>query len=168
MGIARVVTFACVCLCVCTLTAVDAADMVKGSLVVNGKPVPLSVVHVYSQPGFFNKKAKDTVVLACDTAVSDAAVRDLFERKPQVAAGTLHCVELTIDTDKQIISFRVEHKAFGGYPPSGGSTENVFEATTFDGKTIAGRAHTKSTQKSFEDVPYSFDFTVNAVIVATK
>jgi hypothetical protein len=40
----------------------------------------------------------------------------------------------------------------------------VFDAKTFDGRTIAGRARTKSPQTSFEDVPYSYDITISAAI----
>jgi len=53
-------------------------------------------------------------------------------------------------------------------PEGGGSTEQIFEATTFDGKTISGHAKTKSPQKSFDDVPYSYDITVTAAIEPKK
>jgi len=51
---------------------------------------------------------------------------------------------------------------------NGGSTEHVFEAQTFDGKTIAGRARTKGPQKSFKDVPYIYDITFSAAIEPKK
>jgi hypothetical protein len=34
-------------------------------------------------------------------------------------------------------------------------------AKTFDGKTVTGRAYTRSQQKSFEDIPYSYDITID-------
>ena len=37
-----------------------------------------------------------------------------------------------------------------------------------DGKTIAGRARTKSPQKSFKDVPYTYDITFSAAIEPKK
>jgi hypothetical protein len=53
-------------------------------------------------------------------------------------------------------------------PEGGGSTEHLFDAKTFDGKTIAGRAWTRSPQKSFDDVPYSYDVTISAAIEPMK
>jgi hypothetical protein len=62
----------------------------------------------------------------------------------------------------------VRDKRFGARPPGGGSTEHVFEAKTFDGRNIAGRSRTKSTQTSFDDVPYSYDVTFSAAIEPKK
>src|SRR6478735_3652496 len=112
-----------------------AQNHVEGSLVVDGKATPLTQVYAYSEPGFFDKKKLDVVVLICDAAVSPVALHDDFARRDQVKAGKLHCVRQTIDASKQVINYRIEHQRFQ-MTPSGGSSYQVFEAKTFDGKTV--------------------------------
>ena len=94
--------------------------------------------------------------------------RDTFAYKDLIATGKVHCVRQTIDADKQVINYDVGHQRFGSLGENGGSTEHVFEAQTFDGKTIAGRARAKSPQKSFKDVPYTYDITFSAAIEPKK
>lgn len=144
-----------------------AQDSVKGSLVVDGKAVAMTQVYAFAQKGFFDATKDDVVVLMCDAAVPAAAVRDQVARAELVRAGKLHCVEQTIDSKKQVINYKVQHSRFGK-PEGGGSTEHAFEATIFDGKTIAGRSYTKSKQMSFDDIPYTYDVTFTAVIEAKK
>lgn len=155
---------------VCALLAapVAAQNRAEGKLEVKGKTVPITQVYAYAVEGFFDKKKQDVTVLLCDVAVPAAAVRDGFVRKDLAAAGKLHCVQQVIDSEKQVINFEVRDQAFGARPPGGGSTEHVFEAETFDGKIIAGRARTKSPQQSFDDVPYSYDITFSAAIEPKK
>ncbi|NDP43754.1 MAG: hypothetical protein GZ089_13705 [Aromatoleum sp.] len=141
-----------------------AQNRAEGKLAVAGQSVAITQVYAYATEGFFDRKKLDIVVLLCDAAVPAAAVRDVFARKALTDAGKLHCVRLVIDSDKQVINFEVRHDRFGSRQPGGGSTEHVFEARTFDGKTIAGRARTRSPQKSFDDVPYEYDITFSAVI----
>ena len=74
------------------------------------------------------------------------------------AGGAIEGVE------KQPINVTVRNKAFGGPPVSGGSTDDVFEAKAFDGKTAAGRLSRKKPGASFDDVPYTFDVTFSAPI----
>lgn len=137
----------------------------KGTLVVNGKPVAITQAYAYPVEDAFEKKPL-TMVLLCDAAVPAAALRDKFEeaRKGLVAAGKLSCVQQRINAEKQVINFGVRNKSFGARQPDGGSTEHLFEAKTFDGKTIAGRVRTKSPQMSFDDVPYSYDITFSTTI----
>jgi hypothetical protein len=147
---------------------VAAQNRAEGKLEVNGKPVAITQVYAYAVEGFFDKKKQDVTVLLCDAPVPAAAVRDYFARKELVDAGKLRCVQQVIDADKQVINFEVRDKGFGPRQPGGGSTEHVFEAKTFDGKTIAGRSRTKSPQKSFDDIPYSYDITFSAAIEPKK
>jgi hypothetical protein len=140
----------------------------EGKLEVDGKPVAITQVYAYAKEGFFDKKKQDVVVLLCDGAVPAPAVRDVFAYKDLIATGKVHCVRQTIDADKQVINFDVGHQRFGSMGENGGSTEHVFEAQTFDGKTIAGRARTKGPQKSFKDVPYTYDITFSAAIEPKK
>jgi hypothetical protein len=148
--------------------AAVAQNTVQGKLEVDGKPVAITQVYAYAKEGFFDKKKQDVVVLLCDGAVPAPALRDVFAYKDLIATGKVHCVRQTIDADKQVINYDVGHQRFGSLGENGGSTEHVFEAKTFDGKTIAGRARTKSPQKSFKDVPYSYDITFSSAIEPKK
>src|ERR1700675_2017555 len=80
--------------------AAAAQNSVQGKLEVDGKPVPITQVYAYAKEGFFDQKKQDVVVLLCDAAVPAAAVRDPFAYKNLVAAGQVHCVRQTIDTDQ--------------------------------------------------------------------
>jgi hypothetical protein len=150
------------------MTPVAAQNRAEGKLEVDGKPIAITQVYAYAKEGFFDKKKQDVVVLLCDAAVPPPAVRDVFAYKDLVATGKVHCVRQTIDADKQVINFDVGHQRFGSMGENGGSTEHVFEAQTFDGKTIAGRARTRSPQKSFKDVPYTYDIAFSAAIEPKK
>jgi hypothetical protein len=143
---------------------VAAQNRAEGKLDVDGKPVAITQVYAYAKEGFFDKKKQDVVVLLCDGAVPAPAVRDVFAYKDLIATGKVHCVRQTIDADKQVINFDVGHQRFGSMGENGGSTEHVFDAQTFDGRTIAGRARTKGPQKSFKEVPYTYDITFSATI----
>jgi hypothetical protein len=145
-----------------------AQNRAEGKLDVDGKPVAITQVYAYAKEGFFDKKKQDVVVLLCDAPVPAAVLRDPFGYKDLIATGKVHCVRQTIDADKHVINFDVGHQRFGSMGENGGSTEHVFEAQTFDGKTIAGRARTKGPQKSFKDVPYTYDITFSAAIEPNK
>ncbi|HET9796248.1 MAG TPA: hypothetical protein VFS34_17530 [Thermoanaerobaculia bacterium] len=147
--------------------ASGAESRVQGQLVVDGKPVRITHVYAFAQKGFFDEKKLDVVLLFCDAAVPPAAVRDPFARTDLVKAGKLHCVEQTIDEGGQVINYKVQHERFG-VPEGGGSTEHVFEAKTFDGKTAAGRSRTTAPQKSYDDVPYEYDITFSTPIEPKK
>jgi len=163
--VARIVVLAVVA---SRMVPVAAQNRVEGKLDVDGKPVAITQVYAYAKEGFFDKKKQDVVVLLCDAPVPAPAVRDVFAYKDLIATGKVHCVRQTIDADKQVINFDVGHQRFGSLGENGGSTEHVFEAQTFDGKTIAGRSRTRSPQKSFKDVPYSYDITFSAAIEPKK
>jgi hypothetical protein len=145
-----------------------AQNHAEGKLTVAGKTVAITQVYAYAQEGFFDKKKQDIVVLLCDTAVPPKTARDVFARHDLFVGGKAHCVQQTINTEKNVINFEVGHEAFGRRGEGGGSTEQVFEAKTFDGKTIVGRAFTRSPQKSFDDVPYTYDITFSAAIEPKK
>jgi hypothetical protein len=144
-----------------------AENTATGTFKVAGKSYPITHAYAFAKKGFFDETKDDVVVLLCDADVPAAGVRDMFERRDLVKAGKLHCVQQTIDANKQVINFRVEDSSFS-MAPSGGSTNQVFEAKTFDGKTIAGRALTKSAHKSFEDIEYTYDITFSAAIEPKK
>ncbi len=140
---------------------------VAGQFVVDGKPIKITHAYAYATKGFFDPKTEDVVVVLCDAEVAPAAVHDFMARRQLSKAGKLRCIEQTIDKNKKVIGYKVQHERFK-MPESGGSTYQVFEAKTFDGKTIAGRSRTTSPQKSFEDVPYTYDVTFSVPIEPLK
>jgi hypothetical protein len=168
MGRGRIVQIVVLGVVASWIVPVAAQNRVEGKLDVDGKPVAITQVYAYAKEGFFDKKKQDVVVLLCDAPVPAPVMRDTFAYKDLIATGKVHCVRQTIDADKQVINYDVGHQRFGSLGENGGSTEHVFEAQTFDGKTIAGRARTKSPQKSFKDVPYTYDITFSAAIEPKK
>jgi hypothetical protein len=144
-----------------------AQNTIDGNLVVAGTPIKLIHVYAYAQKGFFDPKKQDVVVVMADAEVPPAALRDHFALADLAKAGKLHFVQQTINTEGQVINYEVRHQLFK-MPESGGSTEHVFEPKTFDKKVIAGRSRTTSPQKSFDDVPYSYDATFSAAIEPMK
>ncbi len=161
-----------ICFCVAAFSLLTqhaaAGDLAEGKLVVDGKTMEITQAYAYAEKGFFDNEKQDVVVLLCDAPVPAAAVRDFFARKELIDSGKLHCVEQIIDSEKQVINFKVHDKGFGSKPPSDGSTEQVFDVKTFDGKTVAGRSYTKSQQNLFDDIPYSYDITFSAQIGPMK
>jgi hypothetical protein len=149
------------------VSILSAENQVRGNFTVAGNAIPITHVYAFATKGFFDPTKDDIVVLMCDAAVPAAGIRDPFERRDLYKAGKLHCVQQTINSEKQVIQFKVEDSHFQ-MPEAGGSTYQVFEAKTFDAKTIAGRAYTKSPQKSFEDIPYTYDITFSAAIEPKK
>ncbi|MHB8880725.1 MAG: hypothetical protein ACYC69_04335 [Thermodesulfovibrionales bacterium] len=155
----------CLGLAVLVLSALPLAaqNRVEGRLVVDGTAAEITQVYAYAQPGFFDRKKQDVVVLFCDAPVPAEAIRDEFGLARLVDTGKLHCVRQIINTEKQVINYEVLHKRFG-MQESGGSSYHAFEAKTFDATTIAGRARTTAPQMSFKDVPYSYDITFSAAV----
>jgi len=122
--------------------APDGAGKAEGTLTVAKAPVKLLHVFAQAQKGFFDPKSDDVLVLLTDVPLAGAVLN---------AKG-------------QAVNVTVRHKALGGPPVSGGSTEDVFEPKTHDGKTLAGRLFRKSPGKSFDDVPYTFDVTFSTPV----
>lgn len=160
---------ACFCLLVPILgvSAAAAADSASGKLVVDGKAVELTHVYAYMDKTF--NEAKDAVVVVlADAAVPPEAVQDGYARNKLVSAGTLHYVELLVVSGKQV-HYEVQHQRFGMMmQPSGDDSEHVLEVKVTDGKSITGRAHTTASEKSLDDVPYSYDATFAATVAADK
>ncbi len=148
------------------VSVVARAD-VSGQFVVDGKPVKITHAYAYAEKGFFDPKKQDVVVVLCDAEVAPDVARDWMSRRELSKAGKLRCVEQIIDSDKKVINYKVQHERFK-MPQGGGSTFHVFEATVFDGKTVAGRMRTTAPQKDFYDVPYSYDVTFSVPIAPLK
>ncbi|HQR45462.1 MAG TPA: hypothetical protein PLB02_06145 [Thermoanaerobaculia bacterium] len=149
------------------LSAVPAAadeGKADGTLTVAKTSVKLVHVYAQAQKGFFDAKVDDVLVLLTDVPLSGAALTDQFERRKMEKEGKLHSVEAVINAKGQAINVTVRDQAFGGPPVSGGSTEDVFDSKTNDGKTIAGRLHRASPGKSFDDVPYTYDVAFSAPV----
>ena len=148
----------------CTLPAAGEDGKAEGTLTVAKAPVKLVHVYAQAQEGFFDKKVNDVLVLLTDGPLSGAALTDPFERRRLEKEGKLRAVEAVINVKGQAINVTVRDKAFGGPPVSGGSTEDVFESKTNDGKTIAGRLYRRTPGASFDDVPYTYDVTFTAPV----
>jgi len=145
-----------------------AQNNTKGKLVVGNTSIEITRAYAYAAKGFTT--GEDTVeVLLCDAPVPGEAIQDESARKKLVAAGTLHYVEVLVDSKQQALHYEVQHQRFGMMmQPGGDDSDHVVEVKTFDGTTIAGRAHTLSTQQTLEDVPYSYDITFSAQIAPMK
>ncbi|MGC2062092.1 MAG: hypothetical protein WA610_03875 [Thermodesulfovibrionales bacterium] len=138
-----------------------AENKANGKLTVDGKSVEITQVYTSAKPGFFDKEKQDVVVLMCDAPVTPETAKDMFGIDKLVSSGKLHCVQQTINTEKQVINFEVRHNRFK-MPVSGGSSSQVFEAQIFSDNEISGRARTTAQQKSFDDIPYTYDITFSA------
>ena len=136
----------------------------EGTLTVAKVPSKLAFAYAAAQKGFFDEKVDDVLVLLTDVPLSGAALTDPFERRKMEKEGKLRSVEAVINAKGQPINVTVRHKAFGGPPVSGGSTEDLFEAKVNDGKTISGRLHRGKPGASFDDVPFTYDVTFSAPI----
>jgi hypothetical protein len=163
----RIPTTLAIALTLLAGASVVAHAEVSGTFTVDGKPIPITQAYAYATKGFFDPKLQDVVVVLCDAVVPPDATRDASARRQLSKTGKLHCVEQTINTKKEVINFTVHHEKFK-MPEGGGSTFQVFEAKTFDSKTIAGRSRTTAPQKSFDDVPYSYDITFSLPIAPLK
>ena len=136
-----------------------------GQMRVNGTTVKFTNVYAYLTEGFFDKKKDDTVVLLSDRALTDAQMRDEFGLRRMAGEGKLNCVRATIGASGQMVNYLVGSQAFKAIP-SGGSTEQVFEGTN-DGRTIAGKVHTKGEQ-TFFGTKYEYEATFRAAVQPRK
>jgi len=150
-----------------TASPAIAQNRVEGKLQVKGTAYPITQVYAYAQEGFFDKSKLDVTLLFCDGAVPPAVVRDEFALPKLIDDGKLHCVLQVVSADKQVSHFEVLGKGFGRI--QGASSEHIFDAKTFDGKTAAGRSRTKSPQMTMMDkTPYNYDLTFSAAIDPKK
>lgn len=154
---------AIVCLLVMSSMAAAADGKADGTLTVAGKPVKLAYAYASTQPGFFDKKTEDTVVLLTDVPLTGKALDDSFQRSNLAKQGKLHCLEVTINSQKQPISVTIRHPSFR-MPQSGGSTEDTFEAKVFDGKVVEGRVFRASPGTSFDDLEFTYDAAFSAAV----
>lgn len=160
-----------VVLCLCliasglSVSAAMAADSATGKLVVDGKTVELK--HAYAYMDKTGNEGTDAVViLLSDATVPPAAVQDDYARKKLVRAGALRYVEILLVSGKQA-HYEVQHQRFGYMmEPGGDDSEHVLEMKAGDDKRVAGRARTTGSQKSVDDVPYSYDVTFTAAVAA--
>ena len=148
-----------------TLAMASAQSSADGKFTVEGKVLKLSQVYSYSTKGFFDEKKDDTIVLLTDRPLTDAQVRDSFGLARMAREGKLAFVQETINAAGQIVNFTLGHQAFKA-PPSGGSTEHVFEGK-LEGKTISGKVHTKGAQ-TFFGTKYEYEATFKSPLMAKK
>ena len=140
-----------------------AGDAAKGELTVAGQKLTLSHVYAYATAGFFDKAKTDVVVILADAPIPAESAREPFGLEGKVP----QYLQITVNSEGQIISLRPEHKAFK-IVPSGASTDFVFEKKVHDGKTISGRVYSKAPQKGFKDEVWTFDATFEAAVAPKK
>lgn len=143
--------------------AVSQEGKADGQLTVGGKVTRLTYAYARAQKGFFDEKTEDVLVILSDVPLDTAALADDFTRIDLAKAGKLHALEVTINDKQQPISASIRHNAFA-HPVGGGSSEDAFEAQTFDGKVAAGRLFRKTPGESFDDIPFTYDASFRAVI----
>lgn len=132
-----------------------------GKLIVNNEITKFNNAYAVAIPGFFDKSKEDILVILTDVPLSEEAIDDNFERRKMTRDGNLHCVEVTIDANKNPISVTILHNAFDAMPSGRGY--EVFEAKTFDEKVIEGKIYT-SKQNEFFDTKYEYNATFRATI----
>jgi len=139
----------------------------EGTVTVNGKAVTLKFAYAVAAKGFSDETKDDTVVILSDVPLAPAVLRDKPARRDLEKAGRLHAIEATINAEKQPINVTVRDAAFK-MPASGGSTEDLFEAKTFEKGMIAGRLHRKSPGSSFDDISFTYDVRFKAAVLPRK
>jgi len=140
------------------------AGKADGSYTVGGKTTKLSYAYAMAQKGFFDEKKEDVMVILSDVALSPTALADQFERMKMAADGKLHALELTVNSEKQVTSGTLLHEAFSKYQGSVSvAGMHQFDATTFDGKTIAGKLST-SRPSDFQKIAFQYAATFEAPI----
>lgn len=147
------------------LVALPAQTAPTGQMKVDGKTVQLTNVYAFATEGFFDKKKDDTVVMLTDRPLTDAQLHDEFGLRRMATDGKLNCVRATINSTGQIVNFLIGSSAFKAIP-SGGSTEHVFEGA-MEGRTIAGKIHTKGEQQFF-GTKYEYSATFRAPVQVRK
>ena len=135
----------------------------EGTITVNGKTTKLSYAYARAVKGFFDKTKEDVEVVLTDVPLDGKALEDQFERMHMADAGKLHAFEITIGAEGKPISTAFRDNGFKKASPSGLSSEDVFTAKTFDGKTIDAR-YKSAKQSEFFGETYSFDVTFRADI----
>lgn len=138
-----------------------------GTLTVAGKTSQLTQVYAWAEAGFFDKTKDDTIVVLTDGPVPEKTLHDHFGLQKLAADGKICYVQATINASGQVINYQVGHKAFK-MPPSGGSTEHVFEGK-IQPASIGGKVFTKGVQEAaFEKTKYEYSATFRAPVQPKK
>jgi len=142
--------------------AADAIEgQAEGQLIVNNAPTQLKYAYAVAELDT-QTNTEDIKVIISNISLPKKAVENLSERKKLESAGTMKCVEITINAEKRPISVRIRHANMleGLF---GVSTTYELELKTFDGVTAAGRMYCKN-ELMFFGTTYTFDVTFTAPI----
>jgi hypothetical protein len=151
-------------LCLALPARSQTAGKADGSYTVGGKTTRLTYAYAMAKKGFFDETKEDVLVILSDVALSASALADQFERMKMAADGKLHALELTVNPEKQVTSGTLLHEAFARYQGSVSvAGMHQFDATTFDGKTIAGKLST-SRPSDFQKIAFQYAVTFEAPI----
>ena len=145
--------------------AASAQTAPEGQLKVAGKTVKFTQVYAYAAEGFFDKATNDTIVLLTDHPLTNAQVHDRSALQRLAQDGKLAYLQETISAAGKIINFTIGHQSFKA-PPSGGSTEHVFEGK-IEPASISGKVQTNGEQTSF-GTKYEYEATFSAPVQPRK
>lgn len=120
--------------------------------------------YAYATPvdSFFHEGKKGVKVVLTTTPLGEEAIKAGYDIDADPKALGIAVVIDDEKSPEQFVLYHSQGKYFGGYFHG---TEHTFEATTFDGKTIAGRVYTSAPVKT-KGFTYSYDVTFSAPIVA--
>lgn len=134
----------------------------EGKLIVNNELIHLKYSYAMAQEGFFDKSKEDILVIITDAPLNEKEIEDSFERRIKVSEGTLHGVEVIINSDKESISTTILHDAFEA-PPSGRGYE-ILEDVSIKDDLISGKIFT-SKPNEFFGTTYEYSATFKAAII---
>lgn len=124
--------------------AVPAAAAVEegtasGKLTVAGKTTPLTHAYARARQDPFDAKKERILVILSDVAIPEGEFLDDFPGLTMAAAGKLHAVEVELSADKSVSSGSLLHEAFTESDAFTGAGTHVYQAKTFDAKTVEGK-----------------------------
>jgi len=129
------------------------ADEVSGTFTVKGKTTTFGYVTCYWKPNFFDQAKKDLFVLFSDVPISAGSIPKNDDGISKIAAmvreGKIHALELHLSPVTRRLDGAENAAVYHvGLSPGrhGMSGMHVFEAKTFDSKTVEATSRTEKEQ----------------------
>ena len=140
--------------CLVALSAAGEQGTAAGTFTLGGATARLTHAYALARPDTFDKTKENVLVVLSDAAIPDDAVWEDFPGLKLAAAGKLHAVQVELNADRSVKSAAILDATFVDSQAFQGIEEPVFQAATFDGKTVAGtlssRAPHQLANKKFE------------------
>ena len=134
----------------------------EGKLIVNNELTELKFSYAAAQEGYFDNSKEDILVIITDVPLDAKEIEDSFERRLKVSEGTLHGIEVIINSDKEPISTTILHDAFKA-PPSGRGYE-ILENVSLKDEEISGKIFT-SKPNEFFGTTYEYSAIFHAAVI---